>query len=92
MYSLKSYIKPVTIINQILGDIIAVIITELRGKGILSYLSFNPQLTGLLIVYSCLLIIRLKIYIIFKIRCTNDPELAKLILQAKLRNASLNLK
>ena len=32
MYSDKSYIKPVTIINADIGDIIAVIITELRGK------------------------------------------------------------
>ena len=32
MYSDKSYIKPVTIINPDMGDIIAVIITELRGK------------------------------------------------------------
>ena len=32
MYNAKSYIKPVTIINPDIGDIIAVIITELRGK------------------------------------------------------------
>ena len=32
MYSDKSYIKPVAIINPDIGDIIAVIITELRGK------------------------------------------------------------
>ena len=41
MYNAKSYMKPVTIINPDIGDIIAVMITELRGKDILSYLEKN---------------------------------------------------